>query len=410
MALHTVSYNNNTGSGVIADGEGSSGQPFVFDLGTDFTKSGYVLTGWNTVADGSGTEYTLGQEIEYDVDDDLTVYAIWTVNEYTISFVSNGGTAVADITEDFGTDVSAPTAPTKAGYTFAAWYTEEALTNVYTFTTMPAADTELFAKWTVNTYTVSYDANDGTGTVANGTATYGVTFTLSDGTGLTEPSGFGDIYKWNTEADGTGTDYALEHEFTAYNIVGNLTLYAIYIPYFLYATNGTDTLKIVKMTEAGKAVYAELSIPETTLGLSITEIADNAFANYPQLTTLTIPKTITKIGACAFANCHNLATLTFAEDSTLVEIGDNAFFNALALDEIVLPDTLIKIGSGAFVGIPLLKEIVIPESVTSIGQSAFGGLRTLEIHCVAETPAKQWFSTWNGHCRVVYDSTGTSAG
>ena len=67
----------------------------------------------------------------------------------TLAFNSNGGTSVASITQDFGTAVSAPTAPTLTGYTFAGWYDEVGLTTLHTFSTMGLSAT-LYAKWTVS--------------------------------------------------------------------------------------------------------------------------------------------------------------------------------------------------------------------------------------------------------------------
>ncbi|MBK8419012.1 InlB B-repeat-containing protein [Candidatus Villigracilis saccharophilus] len=72
------------------------------------------------------------------------------MNSYTITFNSNGGSAVGAITQPFGSAVSAPTAPTKTGNTFGGWYSDAGLTTAYTFTTMPASDITLYAKWTVN--------------------------------------------------------------------------------------------------------------------------------------------------------------------------------------------------------------------------------------------------------------------
>jgi hypothetical protein len=67
----------------------------------------------------------------------ITLYAKWTAESHSISFESNGGSNVTSITEDTGTAVSAPAAPTKAGYTFAGWYSDVELTSSYTFSTWP---------------------------------------------------------------------------------------------------------------------------------------------------------------------------------------------------------------------------------------------------------------------------------
>jgi len=93
-----------------------------------------------------------------------TLFAQWTGIPYTIYFEENGGTTVTNITQGYGTNVSAPTAPTKSGYVFAGWYSDSELTTAYTFTTMPANGITLYAAWgsgttaTPNIYLVTYAA------------------------------------------------------------------------------------------------------------------------------------------------------------------------------------------------------------------------------------------------------------
>lgn len=85
-----------------------------------------------------------------------TYHIVWddlSTNGYTISFNSNGGSAVSSITKLYGAAVSAPTAPTKTGYNFAGWYADEALTTAYTFSTMGWNNITLYAKWTAKTNT-----------------------------------------------------------------------------------------------------------------------------------------------------------------------------------------------------------------------------------------------------------------
>ena len=87
---------------------------------------------------------------------DVNVVITYAPKEYTITFNSNGGTTVNAITENYGTTVTAPAAPTKTGYTFGGWYADVGLTQAYTFSTMPAANITLYAKWTINQYNVTW--------------------------------------------------------------------------------------------------------------------------------------------------------------------------------------------------------------------------------------------------------------
>ena len=92
----------------------------------------------------------------------LVLVASFKVNQYTITFNSNGGSEVAPITADFNTIITAPASPTRNGYTFAGWFENEDLTGeAYVFTTMPAKNFTLHANWTENEYTIkAYDKAD----------------------------------------------------------------------------------------------------------------------------------------------------------------------------------------------------------------------------------------------------------
>ena len=102
-------------------------------------KEGYTFTGWSPAfVDGATVPAS-----------DVTYTATWTVNKYTFTFDSNGGSAVESITQDYGTAVVAPTAPEREGYTFAGW--DKAVP-----TTMPATDMTFTAQWTINQYTMRF--------------------------------------------------------------------------------------------------------------------------------------------------------------------------------------------------------------------------------------------------------------
>lgn len=85
---------------------------------------------------------------------DRTFLAQWTVNQYTITFDTDGGTAIAPITQDYGTPITAPANPNKVGHTFAGWETEIP-------ETMPAENLTIKAKWNLNQYDITWQDDRG---------------------------------------------------------------------------------------------------------------------------------------------------------------------------------------------------------------------------------------------------------
>ena len=105
--------------------------------GALFTRTGYTQTGWATV---DGGEKVYGLDAVYTKNEALTLYPVWNTNQYTITFDTNGGSEIAPITQDYGTTITAPAAPTREGYTFIGWDRDIP-------TTMPAENMTLNARW-----------------------------------------------------------------------------------------------------------------------------------------------------------------------------------------------------------------------------------------------------------------------
>ena len=105
--------------------------------GALFTRAGYTQVGWSTV---DGGEKVYGFEDVYTQNEALTLYPVWNTNKYTITFDTNGGSEIAPITQDYGTEITAPDNPTRKGYTFKGWDKEIP-------ETMPAENITIAARW-----------------------------------------------------------------------------------------------------------------------------------------------------------------------------------------------------------------------------------------------------------------------
>ena len=130
-------------------GNGTEATVITQDFGTKFdspaapTKTGYTFAGWD-----SEVPETIPAE-------NKSFKALWTINQYTFTFDADGGSDVAAITQNYGTKIESPTAPTKTGYTFAGWV--PAIPE-----TVPAENMNFKAQWTINQYSLTFDAGNGT--------------------------------------------------------------------------------------------------------------------------------------------------------------------------------------------------------------------------------------------------------
>ena len=154
---YTIAFDTNGGSDIA---------PITQDYGTEITapdnptRKGYTFKGWD-------------KEIpETMPSENMTVKAQWEINQYTITFDTNGGSEIAPITQDYGTEITAPDKPTRKGYTFKGWNKEIP-------ETMPAENITVKAQWEINQYTIAFDTNGGSD-IAPITQDYGTEITAPD--------------------------------------------------------------------------------------------------------------------------------------------------------------------------------------------------------------------------------------
>ncbi len=218
---YTITFNTNGGTTI---------SPITQDYGTNVTapanptKEGHTFAGWDKTI-----PTTMPAE-------NITITASWTINQYTITFNTNGGTTISPITQDYGTDITAPANPTKNGYDFAGW--DKTIP-----TTMPAENTTITASWTPTTYTITYDLADGTVNPANPD-----TYTIeSAAITLVQPTKEGhDFAGWT----GTGLTAATKEVEIPTGSTGNRTYTATWTPkefqITFYPQGGSEVTPITK--------------------------------------------------------------------------------------------------------------------------------------------------------------------
>lgn len=113
----------------------------------DPTKIGYTFGGWYK---DNTTFVNLFDFVNTLITEDTTLFAKWTINNYTILFNSQGGSAISGKSADYNNLITEPTSPTRTGYVFGGWYKEAKCLNAWNFTTSKVTvNASLYAKWIV---------------------------------------------------------------------------------------------------------------------------------------------------------------------------------------------------------------------------------------------------------------------
>ena len=228
---YTVTFNGNTNTGGATAAQSSNYNVAANLTANGFTKTGYTFTGWDTVAGGGGTAYADGAS--YPFTTDVTLYAQWAINSYTVTFNGNTNTGGATAAQSSNYNVAANLTAngfTKTGYTFTGWDTVSGGGGTayadgasYPFTT----NVTLYAQWSINSYTVTFNGNtnDG-GTTAAQSSNYNVSASLT-ANGFTK-TGY-TFTGWDTVSGGGGTAYA---DGASYPFTVDITLYAQWLTDF----------------------------------------------------------------------------------------------------------------------------------------------------------------------------------
>ena len=222
LNTYSISYTLNGGS--------ISGQPTSYNVNTATftlpapTRAGYTFIGWTG---SNGTTAQKSVSIAKNSTGNKSYTANWSLNTYTISYNLNGGNISGQKTSyNVTTDAFTLPVPTRNGYTFTGWTGTglSSATKTVTVTKGSTGNRSYTANWSANKYTVSYNANGGSGSMSQDTATFGESYTAKSNsfsrTGYT-------FAGWNESADGKGSDWTswIGKPWT-WNYTKSITLYA----------------------------------------------------------------------------------------------------------------------------------------------------------------------------------------
>lgn len=389
-----------------------------------FTKDGYLFAGWNTKSDGSGISFVnqnpLSPVFLSTTELSITLYAQWSLI-YKVVFDPNGGSGTMtaiETTEIAGKTLTANVF-TRSGYVFDGWNTASdgcgtsfsdgtALSTVFG---RAGAVVTLYARW-VKLYTVSFNANGGTGSMPS------ITVREDELAGKTLPVNtfvWTDhlLKKWNTADDRSGLDFekdALLSDVFAFS--SDVTLYAQWVMWFDLSTHDISELqdylsRTIDTTSAdNEVVISGVSMTNSDLHtlsdaikayqanigkLDLSELQITEFFNsgsgsagtgiFQKLTSLKeviLPKTLITVSEGAFCYCDELEKVTLYDG--LRTILWDGFSHCPKLKSITIPDSVVLIDQAAFYLDTELEEVIISKNsqLQTIGWHAFYGCSSLK--------------------------------
>lgn len=215
---YQITYDANGGENAPAEQTKKHGEDILL---SDIipTRTGYTFLGWATDKKAENAQYYAGNT--YAQDEDAVFYALWQANEYTVTYIVDGET-VSVQSYNYGDMINAAAEPTKKGYTFSGWSDIPI--------TMPAENIEITGSFTVNSYTVTFDANGGENAPAEITDTYLKEVTIPEEIPEKENCSF---IGWAKKKTAKKADYKVGDTIA---LEENITLYAVWQGIW----NGTD--------------------------------------------------------------------------------------------------------------------------------------------------------------------------
>lgn len=314
------------------------------------TRTGYILSGWNTQEDSAGIDYAAGNPIP--VAQNLVLYPVW-LDEQVLT-IAEGGNLV-DCRYTYEGHLILPEEVTSVGD--YAFYQCKQLEGI----TLPAGITSIGVEaFGECLYIESITLPAGMTTISDQAFMncYGLeSIQLPERITRIEDYVFNSCWRLNDVVLPTGITSIGDGAFGNCSSLVNLTL--------------PDTL-----TSIGEGAFKFcIGLETVTLPTGVTSIGDEVFSYCIGLVTVTLPYGISSVGHESFMYCTSLENINLP--NSVSSIGDYAFWGCSRLVRIDLSERLTKLGSSAFVQCTSLVEVHLPEGLAAIGSSAFSGCYSL---------------------------------
>lgn len=366
-----VEFNANGGTGSMADLVIKTDQSALLTPNA-FTRVGFNFLGWATNPYGE-VEYVDGATYDMGPEGIYTLYAVWDIIVYNISYQLNGGTQNSLNLTTY--TVETPSfyfkAPTYRGYSFSGFFSNaeySGLPKTYV-SNGSIGNIIIYAKWTADSYAISYNLFGGQNNEGNPSS---YTIETANITLLT-PTREGCTFNgWYDSQNNLVTTIKT-------NLLSNYSLHAVWN----FISGG------VEYTITDKAIVTGFSGTNETITIDGT------------ITVGGVQVQVLSIGGYAFNYASSIKTVVINEG--ILSIGDNAFEGCSSLQTVSLPSTLSSIGSWAFYDCLNLKYVLIPSSVTAIGESAFANCSVMIAYSNAQSAPIGWNTSWNSFTTgIVY--------
>lgn len=286
----------------------------------------------------------------------IIVNAVYSIsankNKYSISFNTNGGNIIDNISVSFNDRINLPPNPTKDNNIFFGWYTDESLQTKFTSEKMASNNLTLYARWV----TPITNATDESFFNFELNTAGGYTISAKNKNNMPETVIVPNIYNDKLVTWIKGFSQCSQ-------------IKTLHLPETIYVI---DSLCFSGEGLDSSIVEMNLETVHIDSRSNLSVISKKAFSHCTKLSSITLPSEITTIDDKAFYNCQNLTNLEFIQDTNLFEICESAFENCISLTVLILPESLSIIRRKAFYNCLALEKIsLLPSIPPQIASNSF---------------------------------------